>query len=182
MSLCPTPHINIEQMQQAANDMLPGLSIFARDTNLSHQVASVYQEGMIICEKAFVDATYRVQGMITTHRYVILSNHMKNLTAYEHGTNWGLCIANRDSHFKVLGTHHCNGRTAIILLHLLDDERWHLFEKIHLSIESDLVKKAISSFEAKIALPTIPELTGEEWLQRCSFPLGVDKNGIPWPL
>ena len=68
MSLCPTPHINIEQIQQATNDMLPGLSIFARDANLSHQVASIYQEGMIIREKAFVDATYRVQGMITSHR------------------------------------------------------------------------------------------------------------------
>lgn len=182
MSLCPTPHINIEQIQQATNDMLPGLSIFARDANLSHQVASIYQEGMIIREKAFVDATYRVQGMITSHRYVILSNHMKNLTAYEQGTNWGLCIANRDSHFKVLGTHHCNGRTAIILLHLLDDERWKLFEKVHLSLEEDIRNKAIYSFETKIQLPPIPELTTNDWLKRCEFPLGVDNNGEPWPL
>ena len=42
--------------------------------------------------------------------------------------------------------------------------------------------KAIYSFETKIQLPPIPELTTNDWLKRCEFPLGVDNNREPWPL
>ena len=91
-------------------------------------------------------------------------------------------IANRDSHFNVLGCHCFNQQTAIILLHLPDDERWKLFEKVHLSLEEDILNRAIYSFETKIQLPPIPELTTNDWLKRCEFPLGVDNNGEPWPL
>jgi len=182
MSLGATSQFNIEEIQQAINDIFPGLSIFARDSNLSSKTENFYKKNTIIREKAFVDASYRVQGMVTTHRYMILSNHMKDLSSYEHGTNWGLCIANRDSHFKVLGCHCFNQRTAIILLHLPDDDRWKLFEKVHLSLEEDILNRAIYSFETKTQLPPIPELTTNDWLKRCEFPLGVDNNGEPWPL
>lgn len=173
---------SIEEIEKAINEVFPGLTIFARDANLPAGIADIYKKGMILREKAFVDASYRVQGMVTTHRYIILSNHLKDLSNFEHGTNWGLCVANRDSHFKVLGTHCYNEKTVIVLLHLPDDNRWKLFDGIHISLEEELFDKAINSFKQKIERSPIPELTTKEWLQRCEFPIGIDDKGDLWPL
>lgn len=76
--------------------------------------------------KRFVDASHRVMGMITTHRYSILSNHMRDLRPFEHGTNWGLSVAPRDAHFKVLDVYTYGNKTQILLLHLPEDENWKL--------------------------------------------------------
>ena len=60
-------------------------------------------------------------GMVTSHRYAILSNHMGDFREYEHGTNWGLFVA-KHSHFKVIDIYEYNGKTQILLLHLPDDK------------------------------------------------------------
>lgn len=167
----------IQKMQDAVNRTFPGLMMFVRDVNLSDDIAQKYLPGTLIREKAFVDASHRVMGMITTHRYGILSNHMANLESFEHGTNWGLCVANRDSRFKVLTVHKYCGKTLILLLHLPDDEDWKLFQNVWINIEDDLISTSIKRFENKCDLEAVPELTTDEWLQRCSFPLGMDDGG-----
>ena len=79
--------INQELLEQIANKTYPGLGIYVRDINLPKHLADKYTKGLIIREKAFTDASNRVMGMVTTHRYLILSNHMANLSSFEHGTN-----------------------------------------------------------------------------------------------
>lgn len=96
-------HMTNEQLQAVADKMYPGMALFARDVNLPAELARKYVPGQVIREKAFTDASIRFMGMVTTHRYVILSNHMKDLSPFEHDTDWGLHVANKDSHFKVLG-------------------------------------------------------------------------------
>lgn len=110
------------------NKTYPGLGIYVRDINLSKELAEKYTPGLIIREKAFTDASNRVIGMVITHRYLILSNHMADFSQFEHGTNWGLHVANSGSRFKVLGTHIYKGKTAIVLLHLLDDDSWKIYK------------------------------------------------------
>ena len=92
----------VQQLEQLMNEMLPGLQLFVRDINLTPEEAACYQIGAVVRNPAFTDATCRVGGMVTTNRFSILSNHLFDLTKVEHGTNWGLHVANRDSHFKVL--------------------------------------------------------------------------------
>lgn len=60
-------------------------------------------------------------GMLTTHRYVILSNHMADMSQFEHDTHWGLCVAQKDAHFKVLGQYTFEGKTGLSAA-LPDDE------------------------------------------------------------
>ena len=117
------------------NNMYPGITLFARDVNLLPGFAEKYRAGMIIREKGFTDATIRFGGMATSHRYVILSNHMKNFAMLENGTNWGLYVANRDAHFKVLGQVTYKGKTGIFLLHLPDDETWKAYQTMEFSLE-----------------------------------------------
>lgn len=132
---------------------------------------------MIIREKAFTDASCRVMGMATTHRYLILSNHMPSLAQFEHGTNWGLCVAQKDSLFKVLGQHTYKDKRAIILLHLPNDDTWKLFKNVNISMEQQLLEMAIQQFEEKCELPPVPELATPQWLDRCKFPVGMSDNG-----
>ena len=171
-----------EAYEKIANDVFPGLQMFVRDVNLPPVCAEKYRPGMIIRERAFTDASCRVMGMITTHRYAILSNHMHNFGPFEHGTNWGLFVSQRDSHYKVLDVYGCKDKTQITLLHLPDDERWKVFEKAEFSIEEKVIEMARQRFENKAFAEPIPELSTKEWLDRCQFPLGMDENGNLFPL
>ena len=174
--------VYLQALQNAMNQIYPGLTMFVRDANLPEHIAAAYQPGMILREKAFVDASARVMGMVTTHRYAILSNHMANLSQFEHGTNWGLHVANCGSRFKVLGTHtHC-GKTAIFLLHLPDDDSWTLFRNAEIDLDKQLLADCIQRFEGKCLFPPVPELATEQWLDRCRFPVGLDDSGNPFPL
>ena len=167
----------VKKMENVINRVFPGLTMFVRDVNLPYDITKKYEPGLLIRERAFVDASCRVMGMITTHRFGILSNHMANFEEFEHGTKWGLCVANKDSRFKVLAVHECNKKTLILLLHLPDDEDWKLFVNTVISIEDDMIKSSIERFENKCNLEAIPELTTNEWLERCSFPIGLDNSG-----
>lgn len=73
-------HMTKEQMQAVVDKMYPGMALFARDVNLPEVLARRYTPGLIIREKAFTDASDRFMGMLTTHRYVILSNHMADMS------------------------------------------------------------------------------------------------------
>jgi len=172
----------IQAIEQAANATFPGTQIFVRDVNLPEALAAKYSDGLILREKAFTDASCRVMGMVTSHRYAIISNHMADISAFEHGTNWGLCIAQSGSHFKVLGQYSFSEKTMVVLLHLPDDDQWKLFQNNHFNIEDQLLQTCIERFEAKCKGVVVPELTTPEWLDRCSFPLGMDDNGNLWEL
>lgn len=167
----------VQQLEQLMNEMLPGLQLFARDINLTPEEVACYQVGEVVRNPAFTDATCRVGGMVTTHRYGILSNHMMDLSYAEHGTNWGLCIANRDSHFKVLDIYEHEGKTQILLLHLPDDYRWRWLEDLTIHLPGNLVDDCRSRFLNKAFGEPIPEVTSEDWMERCGFPIGVDMKG-----
>lgn len=163
------------KFEDVMNLTYPGLQMFARDANLG-SLESKYVPGLILIEKGFTDASNRVGGMMTSHRFAILSNHMADFSEFEHGTNWGLCIANRDSYFKVLDVYKFSGKTLITLLHL-HNQYWQLFDHLTINIDKQLIDDTRDRFEFKCNLPSIPELTTEVWLDRCSAPIGIDDNG-----
>lgn len=169
--------IDKELYEKTINDIFPGLTMYVRDVDLSLELADIYKPGMIIMERAFTDASNRVMGMVTSHRYAILSNHMADLSQFEHDTNWGLHTARNNAHFKVLDVYDFRGKTQILLLHLPDDNRWRLFQNVTFSIESQLIEDSRKRFEKKSMLPPVPELATPEWLERCSFPIGISDAG-----
>jgi hypothetical protein len=166
-----------QKYEDLANETFPGLTMFVRDVNLPDTIASKYKQGMIIREKGLTDTSFRVMGMITTHRYSILSNHMRDLRIDEHTINWGLCIATADSHFKVLDIYKYGNKTQILMLHLPEDEDWKLFQNVVFNLEEGFVKTSRERFENKCNLDPVPALATDEWLARCTFPLGMDDNG-----
>ena len=170
-----------EQLQAVADKMYPGIALFARDVNLPEELARKYTPGLLIREKAFTDASSRFMGMVTTHRYVILSNHMADMSPFEH-SHWGLHVAQKNSHFKVLGRHTHAGKTGIFLLHLPDDESWRLWQTAEFAMDRQLYDMAVQRFSAKCTQSPVPELAAKEWLDRCAFPVGMSNEGQFWPL
>lgn len=172
-----TPELDTKLLEEAINEIFPGLAMYVRDVNLPPALAVKYEPDMIIMEPGFTDASCRVMGMVTTHRFAILSNHMADFEPYEEDTNWGLFVANRNAHFKILDMYEYQGRTQILLLHLPDDDRWKLFENVKLSLEDELIEDSRKRFENKSVQDPVPELTTEDWLARCRSPLGMNDNG-----
>ena len=169
---------SVEKITEVLNETYPGLSMYVRDVNLPQTLVQKYTPGQIICERGFTDASCRVMGMATTFRYAILSNHMVSLGEYEHGTNWGLFVAQRSSHFKVIGKTEYHGKTALFLLHLPNDDSWKMFQDITLDKDNEILSSCITRFRDKCEQPPIPELATDNWLDRCKNPLEMDENGV----
>jgi hypothetical protein len=169
-----------EWLRQVVEETYSGLRVFVRDVNLSKDQAEKYTDDLIIREPGMVDTSMRIGGMVTTHRFAVLSNHMKSLEAFDL-ENRGLCVAMSGSYFKVMGTHTYQDKTFILLLHLPDGDAWSVFQ--HVRVNEDTVKiEYIEHLEEKCDAAAIPELAAEEWLERCAHPVGLDDQGAFFPL
>jgi hypothetical protein len=60
---------------------------------------------------------------------------------------------------------------------LPEDEDWKLFQNAVFNLEQDFIKTSRERFENKCNLNPVPELAAEDWLARCTFPLGMDDKG-----
>ncbi|GHT35463.1 hypothetical protein FACS189427_04800 [Planctomycetales bacterium] len=172
----PDNPIDVKLIEQVINRLLPGLQMFARDVNLSKEIAAKYETGLIIREKGFTDATSRIGGMTTTHRFGIMSNHFANFSELDQGCNRGLSVAPAGSHFLVIGQHVHNNKTLILLLHLPNDETWQLCQHFTGNLINELINTSIERFKEKCELAPIPELANADWLDRCQIPLGMDDS------
>lgn len=172
--------LEIKTIEEAMNDTYPGIVLYVRNASLG-DTEEMYTKGIILKEKAFVDATMRVGGMMTTHRFSILSNHMVYLGDFEHGTNWGLCIAQNDSYFKVLDVFKYKDKMQILLLHL-PARGWKAFKIVNANIDDEIIKKMKEKFRSTRNMKPYKELTTEVWLDRCSFPIGINDVGLYFKL
>lgn len=149
--------------------------IFVRDINLPKEFEEKYEIGALIREKAFVDMTPKIGQMTTSHRYAIISNHVANLSQMIKDTKWSLHTANLDSKFKVLDIFTYNGKTQILLLHLIDNLEDFFVDNDTIDEKYVFLARKIfvESFEKEI----IEDVNSDEWLERCSFPIGMDNEG-----
>ena len=150
-------------------------SRYVRDVNLDSKLAEKYEIGQIIQEKAFVDASNRIGGMITTHRYLILSGYMADFSGFEQGTDWGLHVAKKDSRFKVVDIYTVGDKTQILLLQLPEG-----FEGVFVNrteVEEEFIERERKNFEEDLKKDIIEDLAEDLWLKRCDFPLGMSDDG-----
>ena len=150
-------------------------SRYVRDVNLKPELADKYEIGQIIHERGFVDASNRIGGMVTTHRYLILSSYMADFSRFESGTNWGLHTANRGSNFKVVDIYTIGDKTQILLLQLPEG-----FERVfenRTDVEEEFIEMERENFENDLKKEVIGDLTSDVWLERCEFPLGMSDEG-----
>ena len=154
---------------------LNGSSRYVRDVNLNGKLAGRYEIGQILTEKGFLDASSRIGGMVTTHRYLILSQYMADFSRFEDNTDWGLHVAKRGSKFKVLDIFSHEGKTQILLLQLPEGFE-EVFEN-RTDIEEEFIEMQRRNFIDDLKKDIIEELAADEWLARCEFPVGMNGEG-----
>lgn len=157
------------------------LTQYCRDANLPYEITHKYRRGMILKERGFVDATALSGGVPTNHRFIILSNHMVPMLQFEGDKKWALCIANKDSHFLVLGKAAGKGKRVTVLLHLHNDS-WQLFKSIDMGIFQKLLDHCFQRFAVCVDKEPIASVSTREWLDRCQFPIGMSDDGEFFPI
>ena len=85
-----------------------------------------------------------------------------------------------NSKFKVLDVFTYNEKTQILLLHLI--ENLEDFFVDNATIDEDYVLLARKIFVESFEKEKIEEVNTPEWLERCSFPIGMDNDGNLWGL
>ena len=171
---------DFKKVEEIINFTYRGLTLLIRDTNLGG-LESKYKVGLILKEFGFTDASLHKGGLLTTHRMAILSNHYADLQAYEYGTNWGLCVLDQGSHFKVLDRYTFEDKTQITLLHLPEND-WEIFGECRTNVDPEVINIVRNDFEKSIILPPAPALSTHQWLKRCSYPIGMTDKGVYFPL
>ena len=166
-------------MEKVLQQTYAGIALLYRDANLG-PIGDKYAKGQIIKELGFTDASRKGGGIVTSHRYAILSTHFMDASKFEQGTNWGLCMMQHGSYFKVLDVYQPS-KTQITLLHLMPDS-WQLFQHTSVSVDEELVQMVRKRFDECLTLPPVKELNTPEWLQRCRAPLGMSDEGILFPV
>ena len=150
------------------------LKFYVRDSDLSKNQISQYQNniGKFIKEKAFVDCTKKIGMLQKNTRYIIFSNNIKDISIHEDKTDFGICIANKDSIFKIVDVISANDKNYIILLHVNKDDKL-MINELKTNVEDNLIEFTKNTINEKTEI--IPELT-DEWYNRLFFPIGIDPD------
>ena len=128
-------------------DTYENSGLFVHDINLPKEWAEKYEIGALI-------------------RYAIISNHVGNLSQFEHGTNWNLHTAASNSKFKVLDVFTYNEKTQILLLHLINNLEDFFIDDS--TIDEGYVNLARKIFVESFEKEVIEEVNTDEWLYKNS--------------
>ena len=167
-----------EIVENLSNRVLTGLQVYVRDVNLPEEIAGKYEEGMILRSPSCIYASSHNGGMVTSHRFTILSNHMADISAINGKENpGGIAAAECDAYFQVLKIYKSiSGETMILLLHLPDDGSWQAFMDANLPPFDNMIDDCIDRFANELIEPPVKELTTAEWFECCAVPIGINEN------
>lgn len=168
-----------KDIEKIMNQIYPGLTHYVRDVDLDKKYINNYKVGNIIYEKAFVDTTCKIGKLNKTTRYSIFSNQAVELNTIadkKYQNNWGLCLIDRNSAFKILDIYEYNNKTLITLLHI-PLELSELLRNVSTNLDDQIINTARSRFEKSFNDKTFIELD-DEWYTRLKFPLGMSDEGI----
>jgi hypothetical protein len=153
------------------------VTVFFRDTNLSNENLKKYAKGIILREPTFCDTTFKFGGLLGYHRYLFYGSNARCIDEYSVHPEWGLCIWQRDTLFKVADNYTVGEYSQIFLVEILKAEYNIVNTPEYESMTDDLVPKARKLFREALQKPPIPELNTKEWKERLEDPIGIDDFG-----
>jgi hypothetical protein len=175
------PNLEKQHLEKVLNWTLPNLSYFYRDTELEKSITDKYIIGQIIRSVTFVDVSAIAGGLNQNVRFVFASS--KAAPVYEINPNvakYKMFTINMNSFFKVLDVYEIGGKTQILLLHIpATGVDFFVKGQTVVSVqyfEKEIVKKSRINFETLLATPVLSVLREKKWLDKTSFPIGLDVN------
>ncbi|MCX6319724.1 MAG: hypothetical protein NTW29_20765 [Bacteroidetes bacterium] len=171
-------YMDNNQIEKIFSETFSGLTLFYRDTNLSDELISKYQTGQLIMERGFTDMTYMGGGTTSNLRYLIASAFGTDLSAFNpDAAKVGHVVLTANSYFKVLDIYRVDHTTQVFLLNI-PAHGIDLFQQGTSNVEEEIIQKARDNFDANRKMEPIPELQNSDWLERTSFPIGMNDNGL----
>ncbi|MDR1576959.1 MAG: hypothetical protein LBT86_01840 [Deltaproteobacteria bacterium] len=174
------PEFSTDQVEAIVEHTYNNMGFFVRDTEVTPEFSAKYQPGLIFREKGVTYASNRIGGPTANHRFAIFSNHM--MKKDPDPQNYGLCLATKGSVFKVIGRHDHEKGSWIVLLHLLGENYWKVFQDFNSPVDDGMVRSCVDLLSEQANKPPIPELLAEEWVDSCKYPMGLDERGEFFPL
>ncbi|MBV6443190.1 MAG: hypothetical protein EPGJADBJ_04919 [Saprospiraceae bacterium] len=170
-----------DDIEAIINWTLPGLRLLYRDADLNPEVIAKYTPGKIFRSPAFVDVSGFAGKPVTNCRFVIASSKAAPLFRLNPDVEkWMLHTINANSYFKILDVYHLDGVTQILVLQIppngIDFFSRHVLKIGEQIVEEQIIAKARESLHEKINSEVIPALQEKEWLDRTSWPPGLDPN------
>ena len=164
--------------EEIYNRTFGGLTLYYRDIDLSDELISKYEIGKIICERGFTDMSFKGGGLLTNCRYLIASASAKDLTSLNPSAEeFGHAVLRSNSYFKVLDIYKIQDKTQVLLLSILEGTV-EFFASTKSNLEDDVIAKARESFNSKLNMQPVLATQHKEWVERMSFPLGMDDKGV----
>ena len=157
---------------------IPGRhAAFYRDTSLPPGMIDLYEAGILFRDPTLCDATYKFGGFAAPHRYLIISADATCLDRVAPGPEWGLCVWLPGRIFKVIGVHRGEEHSQTTLLEIPEAMR-EAFTTARLSeMEESFAAQAAGQFDAAHEAPVLPVHANRAWLDRLTYPLGVNDRG-----
>ncbi|MDX1959625.1 MAG: hypothetical protein SFU98_13705 [Leptospiraceae bacterium] len=171
-----------EMIEEIMNWILPGLTMYYRDTELEVEIVDKYRQGMVFRSQTFVDVSGFAGKPTKNCRFIFASS--KAAPIYELNPlteKWRLHVINANSYFKILDIYKKENKTQFFLLHIPAKAVDLFSNNIEIvikdsDIEQQIIEKARNSFNEKMLMSEIEVFEEFEWLDRTSFPIGLDNN------
>ncbi|ABW68044.1 hypothetical protein [Desulfosudis oleivorans] len=150
---------------------------FYRDTVLPTTILSLYKTGTLFRELTFCDATYKFGGFAAADRYLIISANAHCIDELSEHPEWGLCVWQTGSIFKVIGHHQSDRHSQITLLEVPEEFLDEFLTPDLSEMEQYFSRGAEEQFQAALQTEALEEHQTRLWLDRLIFPVGVDDDG-----
>lgn len=166
------------QLENLFNKTFAGLTLYYRDTTLSENFANKYYKSQILLERAFTDMSAAGRGWTGNFRYLIASSFAVDIAKIDPvARKFSMVIINRNSYFKVLDIIKQEQNTQVLLLNI-PEEGVDFFKNNNTNIDEQIIEAGRKSFDDKIQLLPNPALQNDEWIERTSFPIGMNDSGM----
>jgi len=165
-----------EEIQAIMNSTFSGLALFCRDLDLGEDLISKYQINQILMERGMTDVSHKIGGFGKNCRYLIASSKGKDLSMFSQNPGLGHILIQHGAFFKVLDIQKENGKTQILLLNI-PKEGVPIFGRGKASVEEQIIEKGKEAFKACLKLAPVQELQSKDWVDRTSFPIGMNQEG-----
>lgn len=177
----------LRRIEEIMNWILPGMTMYYRDSNLPPDIVEQYQVGQIIRSKTFVDVSGFAGKPTKNTRFIFATSKAAPLYKINPDTKKYLFHAIAcDSYFKILDVYEAYGLTQVFLMHI-PSTAIQVMKAVVIrigdrDIEAEIIEKARKSLHDKWIMPVAESLEENSWVDRTSFPIGFDAQNQRFPL
>ncbi len=163
------------------DEVLESYLPFFRDTALPAAALNAYRAGQTLWEPAFCDTSWKFGGFVAPHRYVIFSASARALPD-PRAEAWGLSLWPHGRLFRVIGVLHAGAQSQIALLDVHEGFAATCSDAEREALSQKLAAFAQHLFEQAREAAPVAELNQDEWRKRLVDPVGINEDGVPFPL